>query len=68
MVHKIYVDKSIIVEDHFKDIVTHHFHSEIENVDFFNKPDKAVESINKWCTEKTFGKIKEVITAGLFFI
>lgn len=66
MVNKIYVDKKVIVENDYKDIVTSYFHSEIENVDLFNERQKVVKSANNWCEKKTFGKINDILSTGLF--
>ncbi|MFL0269953.1 serpin family protein [Candidatus Clostridium radicumherbarum] len=60
MANSIWIQKGINVRDDFTIIGRENYEAEIYNVDF-NKS-AAVNAINKWVSDKTFGRIKKLNT------
>ncbi|KAJ8680726.1 hypothetical protein QAD02_016513 [Eretmocerus hayati] len=61
LANKIYVSNDINIKNGFKQITSEHFHSESDVLDF-KKAAEAVKVVNKWCIDKTNGKITEIFS------
>lgn len=58
--NSIWIRKDFPVLDAFKEVNQNYFNAEVQNLDFSNPKSKDI--INKWCEEKTNGKIKELLS------
>ena len=61
---KIYANKDACIKGNFKELTRTQFCSESETLDF-SEAAKAVETINKWCAEKTNDHIRKIVTPGM---
>ncbi|XP_057318331.1 uncharacterized protein LOC130663228 [Microplitis mediator] len=62
LAQKIYIADSFEIHSEFKDMTDNNFRSPIEALDF-NKADKASQTINGWCAQKTNNRIREIVSA-----
>ena len=58
--NKIYTRQGLQIEPHFQEVARKYFDSDVEQLNF-EKESEAVNSINKWLSEKTNGKIERVL-------
>ncbi|XP_011178835.1 serine protease inhibitor 42Dd [Zeugodacus cucurbitae] len=58
--NKIYAKDELVIEPEFREAAQKYFDSDAEQLDFTDEP-KAVDLINKWLSEKTNGKIQNVL-------
>lgn len=58
--NKIYTREGLEIEPHFKDVARKFFDSDVEALNFQNES-YAVKSINQWLSQKTKGKIDQVL-------
>ncbi|CAH1183104.1 unnamed protein product [Phaedon cochleariae] len=63
MANKVYMKQSYNLQESFKGIVTSHFSSEVQQLDFAQQA-AAAKTINTWVEEKTKDKIKDLIKAS----
>ena len=59
--NKMFFDKDIEFKSEFFNEIAQYFNADIESLNF-NDAKYAAQVINKWCEEKTFGKIKKILT------
>ncbi|CAH1108852.1 unnamed protein product [Psylliodes chrysocephalus] len=60
MANKVYLKEQFALQESFKNIVTSHFFSEVQNINF-EQNTAAAKTINTWVEEKTKDKIKNLI-------
>ncbi|KAK5650369.1 hypothetical protein RI129_001398 [Pyrocoelia pectoralis] len=59
--NKFYLQNNWKIKASFKAVATEVFNSEVQEIDF-SKVDLAVKEINQWVEEKTYGKIKDLLS------
>ncbi|MEO0240768.1 MAG: serpin family protein [candidate division WOR-3 bacterium] len=60
----LWVQKDFRILKEYKEIIKKYYISEIENLDFAGETEKSRQIINSWVSEKTRGKIKDLIPQG----
>lgn len=65
LANKVYVKEGYELREKFKTVATDNFRTEVESIDFLAKK-SAADNINRWCSNKTNNKIKDIVTADEF--
>nr|DBA24621.1 TPA: hypothetical protein GDO54_012251 [Pyxicephalus adspersus] len=62
--NRLYSEKSFHVVQQYHQLISKHFHAEIQAMDFAHSADDARKKINNWVEEKTECKIKDLLPQG----
>ncbi|MCW4012904.1 MAG: serpin family protein [Candidatus Bathyarchaeota archaeon] len=60
----IWIQKEFPIEEEFVAKVKDYYHSETHQLDFYNSPEQARQTINTWVENRTNNKIKNLFPAG----
>ncbi|KAJ9580242.1 hypothetical protein L9F63_004115, partial [Diploptera punctata] len=60
--NKIYLETEFSIEPNFRNIAVDDFAADIDNIEFRNAP-SAADTINKWVSDNTHGRITELVSA-----
>ena len=63
--NKLYTKEGFEINKDFLDLASKNFQSEVESVDY-SRPNEAAEKVNRWISEQTNDKIKNVVTEDSF--
>ncbi|KAH0545950.1 hypothetical protein KQX54_004984 [Cotesia glomerata] len=64
LAQKIFIKDGFEVKSEFKNVLKSNFESEVQSLDF-NNSEQASQTINNWCSSKTNGRIKEVLSPSV---
>lgn len=58
----LWLDKQFVPHTTYVDIARDTYNADVDSLDFYNEPKNSAQRINDWASEKTKGKITEIIS------